>query len=107
MLAPLRAATENVYVVLELSPVTVFVPQVALVAHTAESPKAPFDCTYFVVAPYVTLIANSVEEGLEFSFTATFSDEDVGLPTVGALGTFASVQKSNSLPKVVPLELVA
>ena len=50
-LAPLRAATEKVYSVLELSPVTVFVPQVESVAQASESPSVPSDCTYFVVAP--------------------------------------------------------
>ena len=48
------------------------------------------------------MIANSVEDGLEFSFTVTSSEDVVGFATVGALGTFASVQKSSSVPKVVP-----
>ncbi|OQB35274.1 MAG: hypothetical protein BWY06_03208 [Candidatus Latescibacteria bacterium ADurb.Bin168] len=50
-LAPLRAATEKVYSVLELSPVTVLVPQVESVAQASESPSVPSDCTYLVVAP--------------------------------------------------------
>ena len=48
------------------------------------------------------MIANSVDDGLEFSFTATSSDVVVGLLTVGALGTFASVQKLLSEPSDVP-----
>ena len=51
VLAPFRAATENVYSVLALSPVTVFVPQVESVAQASASPSVPFDCTYLVVAP--------------------------------------------------------
>ena len=77
-------------------PVMVFVAQVAAVCHTSKVPSVPSDCTNFVVP--VSLMQNSVIEGLPLSFTATSMEVAVALFTVGAAGTLARVLSDAVLP---------
>ena len=88
-LAPFRAFNWKVYEALTESPVTVFVAQVPAVCHTSEVPSVPSACTNFVVP--VSLMQNSVSDGLPLAFTATSIEVAVALFTVGASGTLARV----------------
>ena len=65
------------------------------VAQAAEAPSVPSAWTKRVL--FVHWIANSVAAGLPFSLIAMSSDDAVGLSTVGASGTLASVVKFSSL----------
>ena len=88
-LPPFRAITLKVYDVLTDSPVTVFVPQVAAICHTAELPRVPSAFTNFVVP--VSLMQNSVVPGLSLELIVTSRLVAAALLTVGAAGALASV----------------
>ena len=83
------------YEALTESPVTVFVAQVAAVCHTSEVPSVPSACTNFVVP--VSLMQNSVSDGLPLAFTVTSIEVAVALFTVGASGTLARVLSDDVL----------
>ena len=93
---PFLAFTLKVYSVPAVRPVTVFVPQTAAVCHKVSAPNEPLACTYWSVT--VSKMANWVVAGFAFTFTATLRVVAVGVLTVGAAGTLASVQKSTLSP---------
>ena len=83
------------YEALTESPVTVFVAQVPAVCHTSEVPSVPSAFTNFVVP--VSLMQNSVADGLPLAFMETSREVVVALSTVGADGTLARVLSDDVL----------
>ena len=94
-LAPLRALSWKKYSVSGVSPVAAVVSHSVAVCQSSDAPNVPSACRYWL--SLVRWMANSVEAGLPFALTATSRVVAVGLSTVGAAGTFASVVKFSSL----------